>query len=31
MVDRVVSRKDIPQTLGSILGTLMMGRANKAA
>ena len=31
MVDRVVSRKDIPQTLGSILATLMMGRANKAA
>ncbi len=26
MVDRVVPRQDLPQVLGSILGTLMMGR-----
>jgi acetyl-CoA carboxylase carboxyl transferase subunit beta len=31
MVDRVVARKDIPSTLGSILGTLMMGRAKRRA
>jgi acetyl-CoA carboxylase carboxyl transferase subunit beta len=31
MVDRVTARKDLPATLGSILGTLMMGRALKAA
>jgi acetyl-CoA carboxylase carboxyl transferase subunit beta len=31
MVDRVVMRKDLPQVLGSILGTLMMGRSHKAA
>jgi len=31
MVDRVTARKDLPSTLGSILGTLMMGRALKAA
>lgn len=31
MVDRVTARKDLPTTLGSILGTLMMGRALKAA
>ncbi len=31
MVDRVVTRKDLPQVLGSILGTLMMGRSRKAA
>ena len=31
MVDRVVHRRDIPQVLGSILGTLMMGRSRKAA
>jgi len=31
MVDRVTPRKDLPATLGSILGTLMMGRALKAA
>jgi acetyl-CoA carboxylase carboxyl transferase subunit beta len=31
MVDRVTHRKDLPQVLGSILGTLMMGRDRKAA
>jgi acetyl-CoA carboxylase carboxyl transferase subunit beta len=31
MVDRVVARKDIPATLGSVLGTLMMGRAKRTA
>jgi acetyl-CoA carboxylase carboxyl transferase subunit beta len=31
MVDRVTHRKDLPAVLGSILGTLMMGRALKAA
>ena len=31
MVDRVVARKYIPQTLGSVLGTLMAGRAKKRA
>ena len=31
MVDRVTHRKELPQVLGSILGTLMMGRARKAA
>ena len=31
MVDRVAHRKDLPQVLGSILGTLMMGRNRKAA
>ena len=31
MVDRVVVRKDIPGTLGSMLGTLMAGRVRKAA
>ena len=31
MVDRVAPRKDLPATLGSILGTLMMGRGLKAA
>jgi len=31
MVDRVVSRKDIAPTLGSILGTLMAGRGRKRA
>ena len=31
MVDRVVARKDIPAILGSILRTLMMGRARLAA
>jgi acetyl-CoA carboxylase carboxyl transferase subunit beta len=31
MVDRVTPRKDLPAVLGSILGTLMMGRALKAA
>jgi acetyl-CoA carboxylase carboxyl transferase subunit beta len=31
MVDRVTARKDLPSVLGSILGTLMMGRALKAA
>ena len=30
MVDRVVHRKELRQTLGSILGTLMMGRARAA-
>ena len=31
MVDRVVARKDLPETLGSILGVLMAGRARGAA
>lgn len=31
MVDKVVPRKDLPQTLGSILGVLMRGRARSAA
>jgi acetyl-CoA carboxylase carboxyl transferase subunit beta len=31
MVDRVTHRKDLPETLGSVLGTLMMGRNRKAA
>ena len=31
MVDRVIARKDLPQTLGSILKTLMMGRARGRA
>ncbi|MBI1684799.1 acetyl-CoA carboxylase carboxyltransferase subunit beta [Caulobacter hibisci] len=31
MVDRVTARKDLPSTLGSILGTLMLGRGRKAA
>ena len=31
MVDRVVERKDLPAMLGSILKTLMMGRARRAA
>jgi acetyl-CoA carboxylase carboxyl transferase subunit beta len=31
MVDRVVARREIPKVLGSILGTLMMGRQRKAA
>jgi acetyl-CoA carboxylase carboxyl transferase subunit beta len=31
MVDRVAVRADIPKVLGSILKTLMMGRARKAA
>jgi acetyl-CoA carboxylase carboxyl transferase subunit beta len=31
MVDRVVSRKELPAVLGSILKTLMMGRARSAA
>jgi acetyl-CoA carboxylase carboxyl transferase subunit beta len=31
MVDRVVSRHDLPQVLGSLLGTLMLGRGSKAA
>ena len=30
MVDKVVSRKDLPETLGSILKTLMLGRARAA-
>ena len=30
MVDKVVSRKDLPETLGSILQTLMLGRARAA-
>jgi acetyl-CoA carboxylase carboxyl transferase subunit beta len=29
MVDRVVARKDLPATLGSLLKTLMMGRARR--
>jgi acetyl-CoA carboxylase carboxyl transferase subunit beta len=31
MVDRVTHRKELPLVLGSILGTLMMGRDRKAA
>lgn len=31
MVDRVVARQELPQVLGSILKTLMMGRARRAA
>jgi acetyl-CoA carboxylase carboxyl transferase subunit beta len=31
MVDRVTHRKDLPEVLGSVLGTLMMGRNRKAA
>ncbi len=31
MVDRVVNRRELPDTLGSILKTLMMGRARRAA
>ncbi len=31
MVDRVTSRKELPEVLGSILGTLMMGRRLLAA
>jgi acetyl-CoA carboxylase carboxyl transferase subunit beta len=31
MVDRVVPRSDLPAILGSLIGTLMMGRARKAA
>ena len=31
MVDRVVTRSEIPAVLGSILGTLMMGRGRHAA
>jgi acetyl-CoA carboxylase carboxyl transferase subunit beta len=30
MVDKVVGRKDLPETLGSILQTLMLGRARAA-
>jgi acetyl-CoA carboxylase carboxyl transferase subunit beta len=31
MVDRVVPRGELPSILGSLMGTLMMGRARKAA
>jgi len=31
MVDRVVERKELPPVLGSILNTLMMGRARRLA
>jgi hypothetical protein len=31
MIDRVATRSEIPQMLGSILETLMMGRARRAA
>jgi acetyl-CoA carboxylase carboxyl transferase subunit beta len=31
MVDRVVTRKELPKVLGSILRTLMMGRARLSA
>ena len=31
MVDKVVGRKALPETLGSILQTLMMGRSRSAA
>ncbi|PVM75154.1 acetyl-CoA carboxylase carboxyltransferase subunit beta [Caulobacter radicis] len=30
MVDRVTARKDLPSTLGSVLGTLMLGRRKAA-
>ena len=31
MVDKVVARKDLPEVLGQVLGTLMAGRARGAA
>jgi acetyl-CoA carboxylase carboxyl transferase subunit beta len=31
MVDRVVPRKELPQVIGSLLGTLMMGRSRRNA
>ncbi|MDX5393682.1 MAG: acetyl-CoA carboxylase carboxyl transferase subunit beta, partial [Caulobacteraceae bacterium] len=31
MVDKVVNRADLPAVLGSILTTLMMGRARSSA
>jgi acetyl-CoA carboxylase carboxyl transferase subunit beta len=31
MVDRVVTRKDLPEVLGSIIGTLMLGRSRLPA
>ncbi len=31
MVDRVVNRRELPQTLGTVLSILMQGRARKAA
>ena len=31
MIDRVVERKDLPEVLGSVLKTLMLGRARRAA
>ena len=31
MVDKVVNRRELPQTLGTILSTLMLGRARRAA
>ena len=31
MVDRVTHRKELPEVLGSLLGTLMMGRKRRAA
>jgi acetyl-CoA carboxylase carboxyl transferase subunit beta len=31
IVDRVVPRKELPQVLGSVLGTLMMGRGRRSA
>ena len=31
MVDRVVPRKELPNVLGSVLRTLMMGRGRAAA
>jgi hypothetical protein len=31
MVDRIVTRKELPAVLGSILRTLMAGRASLAA
>ena len=30
MVDKVVNRRELPEVLGSVLGTLMMGRARAA-
>jgi acetyl-CoA carboxylase carboxyl transferase subunit beta len=30
MVDKVVGRKDLPETLGRVLGALMQGRARAA-
>jgi acetyl-CoA carboxylase carboxyl transferase subunit beta len=31
MIDKIVRREEIPQVLGSLIGTLMMGRARSKA